>query len=508
MVTQINRHTLESVPYLIGTFSFLGASIGAAVVFIKSRYSESLLDKATNVALYLPGAIASVAASVFLSIALLKTPKGTELTIPELVLNTASAFAPYFAGTLHMHWVKYQLPPALKNVPAEYIRWVFGAIGAASTLLVTTIASRILTGSFVVFDDTTIHVGFALAVAFLYSRLNKLDFGPALNWLAENKLSRTSPRRTIPGWIKGLAGGFPEEFGGALGRLHNKYEFDYFPREAGSRSLFSSTFVELMNQLGLDEESSKKFGRGYALVFDRVYQSIIKPRLHPMAQLENIITVGKTQELCGNRIVEAIASTLTFKPKGKALNTVAIQADHLSKNIIHYVCKTLTPTDIISFSQASRWHYYCIAGAEGLPMWNAKKLDLMREIFLSEVTDNQNIGWIQLALVRACPHDILPDLKTCFTDGSPAFIMCDLRDHPENLRNPKYLKGLSPDAWQVLIRFGLPEDALEPFCAGITELQLGAVDPRTTLCPTLRRIQSDYPHFNFRDNWYLLNFAP
>jgi hypothetical protein len=492
MVTQTNRLSPESAAYVCGTFSFLGASIGAAVVLIKSRYSESHLDKATNVALYLPGAITSVAASVFLSIALSKTQKGRDLTIPEVVLNAASAFAPYFAGTLHMQWVKYQLRPALKNVPTEYIRWVFGAIGAASTLLVTTIASRILTGSFAV---TTIHIGLALTVAFLYSRLNKLDFGPALNWLAQNKLS-WSTSKTVPGWIKGLALRFPEEFGGALGRLQNKYGFHYL-----QGVLFSRTFIELINELGLDEESSKKFGRGYALVLDRVYQSIIKPRLHPMAQFENIITVGKTQELCGNRIVEAMASTLAFKPKGKALTTVAIQANHLCKELIHQICIWLKPTDIIQLSMTSKWHYYCIAGPEGLPMWNAKKLDLMREIFLSKVTDNQNIGWIQAALVRASPHDLLPDLKTCFTDGSPAFIMCDLRDRPENLRNPEYLKDLSPAAWQGLIRLGLPEEALEPFCAGITELHnnhFGTVDPFTTMIPTLRRIRSDYPHFNYR----------
>jgi hypothetical protein len=491
MVTQINRHTLESVPYLIGTFSFLGASVGAAVVFNKSHYSESLLDKATNVAVYLPGAIASVAASVFLSIALSKIQKSRDLTIPEFVLNIASVFAPYFAGTLHMNWVKYQLPPALKNVPAEYIRWVFGAIGAATTLLVTTIASRILKGSFVVFDDTTIHVGLALAVGFLYSRLNKLDFGPALNWLVENKLSRPT-RRTIPGWIKGLAGGFPEEFGGALGRLH-RYDLSYL-----QGVLFSKTFIELINELGLDEESSKKFGRGYALVFDRVYQSIMKPRLHPMMQLENIITAGKTQELCGNRIVEALASTLAFKPKAII---VAQQDDHLRIELIHRICIWLKPTDIIQLSMTSKWHYYCITGPKGLPMWNAKKVDLMREIFLSEVTDNQNIGWIQAALVRASPHDLLPGLKTCFNEGSSYLIICDVRDHPENLRNAEYLKRLSPFTWQGLIRFGLPEEALEPFCAGITELHnnhFEVVEPFTTMIPTLRRIRSDYPHFDYR----------
>ncbi|MGD0664759.1 MAG: hypothetical protein ABSA17_03390, partial [Rhabdochlamydiaceae bacterium] len=200
-------------------------------------------------------------------------------------------------------------------------------------------------------------------------------------------------------------------------------------------------------------------------------------------------------------IVEALASTLAFKPKGKALTTVAIQANHLSINLIHQICIWLKISDIIQLSKTSTRLYECIAGPKGLPMWNAKKLDLMREIFLSEVTDNQNIGWIQDALVRACPHDILPDLKTCFTDGSPSFIIRDMRDHPENLRNPEYLKTFSPYVWQLLIRFGLPEEALEPFCAGITELHnnhFAVVEPFTTMIPTLRRIRSDYPHFDYR----------
>jgi hypothetical protein len=487
MATQLDNQTVLSS--VTAVFSLIGAVTGAGVVVYESRYSESHLDKATNVAIYLPGAVASVAASVFLSIAFTKIIKRDfALIITHYLLVSASMFAPYFAGSLHTDLIKNKLSLALQDVPTQYIRPVFGAIGAATTLLITTALSRILTGSFAV---TKTHIGLALAVAFLYSRLNKPDFGPALDWLVDYRLRGMDISSTMPGWIQALAGRFPEEFGAALGRLQKKNEFNRLQPHLNRINKF--LVHHIINKLALDGEKSKKFGRGYALALDDVYRSIIKPGRHPMVQLENILTAGKSQELCGHRIVEALALTLAFEPK---VIVVAERANHLSKELIHQICIWLKPTDIVQLSMTIKWHYRCIAGAEGLPMWNAKKVDLMREIFLSEATGNMR--WIQEALVVACPEDLLSRLKDD-TEESLLLIRSQVAADPEHFTNPENLKVLSKQTWEHLARFGLPETALIPFCAGIRKLHENhyVEITRDMMIKPLKRIQADNPHIQF-----------
>jgi hypothetical protein len=282
----------------------------------------------------------------------------------------------------------------------------------------------------------------------------------------------------------------------------------------------------------------------------------VLPRIPPCERLDFIFRAVDKITSSGNPFVEALASTLSYQGEHYDVswiqNTQVNDNDRLSNSptlVLDLIFQRLRPADRLRAARACKTLYAYICGPEGKSIWKEGCIGAVRNLWkktlrLQKYIDFQeqccdlfrsanhfhsgaegqleNAKILRQALFLASHKNLL--FRFCQT-GHPRgkfrlaqFFIIE-RDclHSKQLREtrflcenpsrfinlskiPRWIEHLSLDTWHLLSRFGLPAEALEPFCAYVSNLpaqecQLASI----MLQLVIKRLRMDLPHFDFTD---------
>jgi len=487
------------------------------------RISSDRLDRALNWTLWSTGAvIGSVSVLKFMHHSFGPFWNNSYLTL----------FSPYHIGitvtvsTVYIYVIKNVLPHLTKNVPPLVNRLLYGAIGTAVTGAVTSAALQVFTKSYTPwgYKGLTIQAIFSLACGLLYSQLGKRGLQKSVEDYLNGWAEIPSP---APDWVKNEVVKTPEIFGKQLGE--KKYR---------SQRQTHYRLPDILEGLGLQGDAREKFGLALARAADVKHRRLAELKLHPMIHFDQILDEGRKQLLSGNLIIQALSKVLAYESHhvvvvGPPLPNPLCPLDKVPEDVIRHMSSYIAPSDILALAQSSRRYYHCL-GLKGAPLWNQRKIDCFRVLF-NEHRNSINIRLCQ-ALLLASPDRLLDNLEEFAkmkdevailrSEQTPHEKFLSLISHPAKVHpvliarllshNPELFKEESfwescfkTEAvlfWNILTYFGLPREALEPFCEGIranrhTILKIDDESPlvmaKSTLNGVIATAEIDYPYFDF-----------
>ncbi|MGD0665550.1 MAG: hypothetical protein ABSA17_07505 [Rhabdochlamydiaceae bacterium] len=282
----------------------------------------------------------------------------------------------------------------------------------------------------------------------------------------------------------------------------------------------------------------------------------VLPRIPPCERLDFIFSAVDKITPSGNQFVEALASTLSYQGEHYDVSWIQdtqVNDDNKLSNsptlVLDLIFQRLRPADRLRAARASKALYAYICGPEGNSIWKEgcigavrtlwKKTlqlqkyieyqeqccDLFRSVnFFHSSAERQleNAKILRHALFLASHKNLL--FRFCETGHAQGkfrmaqFFIIDrdclhskplkvtrfLRKNPSNFTRlskiPHWREHLPLETWYMLSRFGLPAEALEPFCAYVSNLpaqecQLASI----MLQLVIKRLRMDLPHFDFTD---------
>jgi hypothetical protein len=494
--------------------SLTGIFTGIKEIVEKNHSLPPPFDTAHRVAFFLPSAITAAAITSFVTSKIVgKQFYGRHiLVIPILAATSYSAASGRLPRLIHEAFLIM-----LMHRPPGQFRLALGCAGTAYTLLITDIASRILTGGG--HYALPLQFGVSLAVGFLYSKIKKPEsqIDGFIKCLVDDKVFEKAP---------GTAA-MPAELGFEYPLL--KLEIRLFPDVFGRKlgQLFCERRFYIHPQGLTDYDIKRQFSELHFLdssVIMKIigaYKNEVKhmKKLHPMVCLEKIST---TPELLNNKKhIDVLASLLSFAPNAVIKE---VQPGDLPKVVIHNICQWLSPTDIVRLSLTTKWHYHCIASSDGLSMWTAKKLECMRSLFifnkeavvltcpkhllgrLCEIDSDESLSRGLKLFCRETPPLTLPVLSWLAGDKPNAiFLLRYLREHPELLNDPDMILPSLINIKNVVERFSLPWAALRPLTArmrrAIFDQETGETFDITR--KMLKRCRRDFPHAYLPNSGYM-----
>ncbi|MGD0665275.1 MAG: hypothetical protein ABSA17_06050 [Rhabdochlamydiaceae bacterium] len=521
--------TLSSSKYFLSWASLMaGSTILSAWNFGASipgtamdRISSDRLDRALNWTLWSTGAVmGSVGVMKFMHHSL-----GPFWNNSYLFL-----FSPYHIGTtvtvsmVYIYVIKNVLPHLTKNVPPLVNRLLYGAIGTAVTGAVTSAALQVFTKSYTPwgYKGLAIQAIFSLACGLLYSQLGERGLQESVKDHLNGWAEIPSP---APDWVKNEVVKAPEVFGKQLGE--KKYR---------SQRQTHYHLPPILEGLGLQGDAREKFGLAFARAADVKHRRLAELKLHPMIHFDQILDEGRKQLLSGNLIIQALSKVLAYESHhvvvvGPPLPNPLCPLDKVPEDVIRHMSSYIAPSDILALAQSSRRYYHCL-GLKGAPLWNQRKIDCFR-VLSNEHRNSINIRLCQ-ALLLASPDRLLDNLEEFAkmkdevailrSEQTPHEKFLSLINHKVNpvlmarllSHNPELFKEESfwescfkTEAalfWNILTYFGLPREALEPFCEGIranrhTILKIDDESPlvmaKSTLNAVIATAEIDYPYFDF-----------
>lgn len=485
----------------------------------RKRLSNDLLDRALNWKLWATGAVAGslvYASSVhhlegiqFLS-SVGAVFHGTHLTAAQI-------------GSFYLIYViKNVLPTLTKNVTPLVSRVMYGCIGTAITAAVSMAATRMFHHSFYSPHVLLIQAIVSVAAGVLYSQLGESGYRGVVQDYLFNKAD-LHPFPPAPDWVREEVAKDPEWFGKMLGE--KKY-----PQVVKTRRRLPS----ILEGLGLKGEARTKFGLAFAQAADREYRHLAETRVHPMVHFNLIVAAGKAKVLEGNLIIEALRRALSFNGShseraiGSPVNTPTPTLDCLGGDVVRSLCLFLEPLDIDHLAAVSRRLHYAVGFREAT-IWQGMKLSLLRELTenqgepkLLQFRDAVLLAWPDFMLhnlseiedlregVAILQEEIPPNDKfakflllfgrdNC-TRANYVLMARLLRNHPEIFKTHTFWISCfvtkAQFLWDPLDQFGLPYEALQPFCEGVRS-HLNIITNRTIVKDILMTARRDYPYFDF-----------
>jgi hypothetical protein len=513
-----NKYFLSWASLIAGATVLSAWNLGTGIPgTAMDRISSDRLDRALNWTLWSTGAVmGSVSVLKFMHHSLGPFWNNSYLTL----------FSPYHIGAtvtvsmVYIYVIKNVLPHLTKNVPPLQNRLLYGSIGTAVTGAVTSTALQTFTKSYTPwgYKGLAIQAIFSLACGLLYSQLGERGLQKSAEDHLNGWAEIPSP---APDWVKNEVVKAPEVFGKQLGE--KKYR---------SQRQTHYRLPPILEGLGLQGDAREKFGLAFARAADVKHRRLAELKLHPMIHFDHIIDEGRIQLLSGNLIIQALSKALAYESfQVNPVPDTALGLSALPDDLIRLICSYLKPTDLACLAAASRKYYRCI----GL-LWPQRKIDCLRD--LSHRCDKFPIEILTYhALLLAWPDQLLHNLQEIEDLKQGVAILNSeqsrhekflyLIDHPtrENLvlmarlvrNNPEFFKeeafwekSFAKRAtlfWNLLQNFGLPREALEPFCEGIRanrhtilkiddESSLPMV--KSTLNGVIATAEIDYPYFDFK----------
>ena len=497
--------------------SLPGIYIGIKNIIEKNHPLPPPFDTAHRVAFYLPSAIMGAALTSFVTSKIVdKQFCGRHIVVIPILALTAffvSAASGILSRLIHETFLQM-----IMHRPPGQFRLALGCAGTGYTLLITDIASRILTGGG--HYALPLQIGVSLAVGFLYSKIKKPEsqIDGFIKCLADDKVFEKTPGTVaMPAelgfeypllqleiWL------FPDEFGRKLGRLFCERRFYIYPQG--------------LTDYDIKRQFSDLHTRDNSVIMKIIgaYKNEVKhmKKLHPMVCLEKI---GTTPGLLNNKKhIDVLASLLSFEPNAVIKE---VQPGDLPKVVIHNICQWLSLTDIVRLSLTSKWHYHCIASSDGLSMWTAKKLECIRSLFFSNeeavvltcpkhllgrLCEIDSAGSLRQGLELFCretPPPTLPELSSLAGEykRNAIFLLRYIREHPELLNDPDMTLPCLISIKNVVDRFSLPWAALRPLTArmrrAIFDQETGETFDITR--KMLKRCRRDFPHAYLPNSGYM-----
>lgn len=516
--------TLSSSKYFLCWASLMaGSTILSAWNFGTSipstamdRISSNRLDRALNWTLWSTGAVmGSVSVQKFMHHSLGPFWNNSYLTL----------FNPYHIGTtvtvsmFYIYVIKNVLPHLTKNIPPLLNRLLYGSIGTAVTGAVTSTALQTFTKSYTPwgYKGLAIQAIFSLACGLLYSQLGERGLQESVKDHLNEWAEIPSP---APDWVKDEVVKAPEVFGKQLGE--KKYR---------SQRQTHYRLPDILKGLSLQGDAREKFGLAFARAADVKHRRLAELKVHPMIHFDHIIDEGRIQLLSGNLIIQALSKALAYESfQVNPVPDTALGLSALPDDLIRLICSYLKPTDLACLAAASRKYYRCI----GL-LWPQRKIDCFR-VLSNEYQNSRNIRLCQ-ALLLACPDRLLHNFEEFMkskegfailrseqtphekflslinppTKVNPVLIARLVRNNPELFKEEAFWESCFATEtvlfWNILTYFGLPREALEPFCDGIranrnaifkVDDEPPLVMAKSTLKGVIATAEIDYPYFDFK----------
>ena len=488
------------------------------------RISSDRLDRALNWTLWSTGAVMGS----MIELKITRTFFGTVWNNDFLnILQPEHLFVAQATSLLYIFVIKNALPHITKNVPPLVNRLLYGAIGTAVTGAVTSAALQNFTKSYTPwgYRGLAIQAIFSFACGLLYSQLGERGFQQSTKDYL-NQLEQTVPFGSpVPPWVNEAVVKAPEVFGKQLGEKKYQVALDIRFR-----------LMVIFARLGLQGAAREKFGLAFARAADVEYRGLAELKLHPMIHFDQIVSVGRTKGLDGNLIIQALSKALAYKGGRHDFRVEPAMPDNecllntLHEDIIRLICSHLNPSDVDHWAQTARRYYHCI-GLKGESVWTQRKLDCFRELY----NDRDKTPELCNALLLAWPGHLLHNLEEfddlkegvaiLSSDSTAAKkfdSLCSLtqknwvllarlmRNNPELFKDRLFWRissGLNAQAfWTILEQFGLPWEALEPFCAGIKEHKTDLIDITRLSWGVMQRAIKDYPYFVYEKDLFAPHF--
>ncbi len=492
------------------------------------RISSDRLDRALNWTLWSTGAVMGS----MIELKITRTFFGTVWNNDFLnILQPEHLFVAQATSLLYIFVIKNALPHITKNVPPLLNRMLYGAIGTAVTGAVTSAALQNFTKSYTPwgYRGLAIQALFSLACGLLYSQLGERGFEQSIkDYLNQylNQLDDMTPLASpLPAFVKEAVAKAPEVFGKQLGEKKHLVAFD-------TRFRLTVYFA----RLGLQGAAREKFGLAFARAADVDYRGLAELKVHPMIHFDQIVSVGRTKGLEGNLIIQALSKALAYQGGrhdfmvAPAVPDNACLLNTLPDDIIRQICSHLDPSDVEHWAQTSRRYYHCI-GIKGESVWTQRKIDCFRELYNERDKTPELCNALLLAWPDHLLHNIeeFVDLKEgvaiLSSDSTAAKKFDDLNNLTQKnwvflarlmRNNPELFKGnlfwsISSTTnakafWTILEQFGLPWEALEPFCAGIKEHKTAIIAIPQLSWKVMQRALRGYPYFVYEKNLFAPDF--